>query len=113
MKIKNVLLFICVLSLLGIVVPSWSSDIDYVKVFPVPFRADEGKYIWFVDLPEDGDITIYTISGEKIKDIHISGQVKIDWDVKSNDGNDLASGVYVYCITSSGNTKTGKLIVIR
>jgi len=35
------------------------------------------------------------------------------WDVKTEGGSPVASGVYIYVVEGAGGTKTGKLIIIR
>jgi len=96
-------------------VPSYSGDVDEVYAYPVPFRADTSDNISFVNLPEEGKIEIYTISGEKVREIEIGEDDMgvLNWDVRSDDGQDLASGVYIYLVESEGESTTEKLIIIR
>jgi|GEM_PF-1180583 len=104
---------------------------DSVKdtfAFPVPFRPNgpragaaqgetgtEADGITFMNIPQRGDIEVYTLDGRLVKQLAIpSGLVlpKIKWDVRTAGGDRAASGVYIWRVVSGGNSKTGKLMVI-
>ncbi|GAB4032386.1 MAG: hypothetical protein Fur0012_10900 [Elusimicrobiota bacterium] len=100
-----------------------------VYAFPVPFRPNgpekgegsgqtgsEEKGITFANIPQYGYIEIYTIDGRLVYKINIPPNLiepKIKWDVKNSEGKKVASGVYIWRIVSGGNSKTGKLIVVK
>lgn len=100
-----------------------------VYAFPVPFRpngpnAGTGKGqtgtaqsgITFVNIPQKGEIKIYTLDGRLVKKLDIPDNLvvsKLNWNVKNKAGNDVASGVYIWTIVSGSNSKTGKLMIIR
>lgn len=102
------------------------SDPSASFAFPVPWRPggpnagagagqtgnlDEG--ITFTNMPDIATIRIYTLSGSLVRELHhTSGPVEV-FDVKSDAGELLATGTYVYVIESNGTKKTGKLAVIR
>lgn len=84
--------------------------------FPVPYVA--GKHsqplIFFKNLPGAGSIKIFNILGQEVVRLPIStGQAMISWDVKNASGKAVASGVYLYRITTPTHKKTGKLVIIR
>ncbi len=115
MRVK-VVLFIGIAIMVSVcLVPSYSGDVDKVYAYPVPFKADISDSISFVNLPEEGKIGIYTVSGERVREIEIDEDDMgvLIWDVKSDDGQDLASGVYIYLVESGEESKTEKLIIIR
>ena len=60
-------------------------------------------------------IKIYTIFGELVVTLEeTNGDGQIVWDSKNNDGNEVASGVYLCLITNDqGEKKTLKSAVIR
>lgn len=99
----------------GGAVPTAASDLASAHAFPVPFRPSRGHTkITFTDLTPEADLLIYTISGELVKTINKkNATAAIDWDARNDKGEDLASGVYVFIIKSSGSTKKGKLMIIR
>lgn len=97
------------------------TDVSLVHAFPVPFRPNSGdpaRYgswsgqITFTQLPSTGRIRIYTADGGLVRDLPVSPP-STKWDVKNSAGETVASGVYIWEVTSGGNRKTGKLIVIK
>ena len=99
-----------------------------VKAYPVPFRPNgpqagiaqgqtgtEAGGITFDNLPQTGNISIYTLDGRLVKKLDIQdtfGIAKLYWDVKTSSGEKAASGVYIWRVVSGSNSKTGKLMVI-
>jgi hypothetical protein len=91
------------------------TDLSAAHCYPNPFKPSMGHTkIRFTKLTRDIEIKIYTISGELIKTLKKSdANDYIEWDAKNSNGEDLASGVYLYLIKSAGQTKKGKLMIIR
>ena len=99
-----------------------------VKAYPVPFRpngpqAGTGQWqtgteaggITFDNVPQGGDITIYTLDGRLVKKINIPDNMpiqKVTWNVRTASGERTASGVYIWRVVSGSNSKTGKIMVI-
>ncbi|MFA5113060.1 MAG: Ig-like domain-containing protein [Candidatus Margulisiibacteriota bacterium] len=83
--------------------------------FPNPFQPSAGHAtVTFTNLASQCTIKIYTLTGDLVKTINeSSGTGQNAWDVKNESGELLASGTYFYFIKSSGDTKSGKLVVIR
>ncbi|MDI6642305.1 MAG: hypothetical protein QME68_08370, partial [Elusimicrobiota bacterium] len=98
------------------------STID-VQVYPVPWVPEDGKSltgtlqegISFINLPVEGELSIYTITGELVKKIEFKDNYegKRTWYGENQEGNKVASGVYLWIVKSPKDKKTGKLIVIR
>ena len=107
-----------------------AGDASDVYVFPNPWRphgpnqgnsagqtgTDQGG-LTFSNLPSECTIRIYTISGEKVRELHHSdlngtlGQEK--WDGNTSGGSHAASGVYLWRVESDSDSKNGKLMIIR
>ncbi|MCB1148208.1 MAG: T9SS type A sorting domain-containing protein [Leptospiraceae bacterium] len=80
---------------------------------PNKFIASKHAGVQFFNLNGNADVKIYDLSGElKYQKTNVSpGEI---WDVKSNTGQNLRSGIYFVVIqTSSGETHRLKLAVIR
>lgn len=92
-----------------------STDVSLAYAYPVPYKPSEGHTsIIFTYLPSECTIRIFTISGELVKTInHTNGLPQEEWDVKSDAGNAVFSGVYIYYIKSKSNSKEGKIMIIR
>ena len=66
-------------------------------------------------LTENATIQIYDMAGRRVRTIdkEASGGDEAVWDVRNSDGNELASGTYVFIIQSAEDTFRGKVIVLR
>jgi hypothetical protein len=103
-----------------------AKDPSSVFAFPVPWRPNGPNAgpgpdqtgtlaggIRFTNMPDIATIRIYTVSGTLVREIsHTSGPIET-FDVKSDAGEILATGTYIYIIDSNGTKKTGKIAVIR
>ena len=89
-----------------------------VRVIPNPYRAgstfSDGK-LHFEGLPSTCVIKIYTVTGKLVKTIVRNGNSAglEEWDVKNDNGDKLAPGLYVYHIKSGTNEFTGKFSIVR
>lgn len=91
------------------------SDLSAVQVRPNPWRKDrhEGKPILFDQVPPDATVKIFTVSGHAVRTLTTS-EGSLAWDLKSNSGDTVASGIYIYLITSpQGQRMKGKLAIVR
>ena len=94
------------------------ADLDRIMVVPNPyvatsafepanpFRAGRGeRRIWFMNLPQECTIRIYTITGSLVQTLeHASTRDdgQLSWDLISRDGMNIAFGVYIYHVTAPG-----------
>jgi hypothetical protein len=97
-------------------------DKNAVFVSPNPFklrggsqaRGDEYR-IQFFNLPSPCTIRIYSVRGDLIRTLyHTAPQGLVTWDFRTDYGQYIVSGIYVYHIeTPDGETMTGKFGVVR
>ena len=109
-------------------------DLARVRVVPNPYvvqsqfdRVPESRLgdprIYFSGVPASGMIRIYTISGQLVQQIvwnpaDLSGTGDLPYDLRTREGIDLASGLYIYVITATDtqgrkSVSRGKFGVIR
>jgi hypothetical protein len=106
-------------------------DLEDAHPYPVPYKPSEipeafkdtiRSGITFTNLPSECDIEIFTIAGRLVNTLHhsdadlpVSGQVgNYYWTpIQNSYDEDVASGVYIYCITAENNNKIGKIMIIR
>lgn len=90
-------------------------------VYPNPFepntpgRFQAGK-LTFKRLPAEATIRIFAITGKQLAVLHKTDAAvdSYEWDAANSDGRKLASGVYVFLVTSRYGCKAkGKFSVIR
>jgi len=93
------------------------SDLEDIFVAPNPYigaasweRAGDAigrgeRKIIFFNLPTQCTIRIFNIRGELIKTIEHTGAINkgsVDWDLKTNNNEDVAYGVYFYHVEAPG-----------
>lgn len=113
-----------------------ATSVDRVFPYPVPFRPNgpnagtgsgqtgtEADGITFSNVPtpgyagaQAGEIAVYTLDGKLVRKIDIATNQpvlgKVKWDVKNASGSKVASGVYLWRVTSGSHSKMGKLMII-
>ena len=89
------------------------------SVYPIPYKPRSGgKYdadgISFSGVKEGDNIKIFNIAGEKVFEKTVSGTDNVFvWNGKNGSGNEVASGIYIYYVKTSGGNKKGKLAIER
>ena len=105
------------------------SDLNNISVVPNPYvgaaswepsTTEVGRgerRIYFMHLPSQCTISIYTLSGKLVDVVEHSSTIsdgQEGWNLVSKDGMDIAFGVYVYYIDAPGiGEKIGKFAVIK
>ena len=95
--------------------------------YPVPFAPNgpnsgvgpgrsgsDSVGITFTNLPQQCSIEIFDVRGKKVWSGSANdGSGNLVWNVHNSSGEKVVTGVYLYVIKSSIDTKTGKLAVVR
>jgi hypothetical protein len=106
----------------GTQVSNWSSatiilaadSLGNVRVYPNPLRVARGDQALIFDrMPAGSTVKIFTISGHWVRTLPAATGV-VPWDLRNDSGDPVASGLYLYLIsTPSGDKTRGKFTVIR
>lgn len=90
---------------------SATSSETKIVIYPNPARIPKGsgKTVKFANLLLNSNVEIYNIVGEKVKSLRNESGVILEWDLKNENGEEIAGGTY-YVICGS---KKGKFSVIR
>lgn len=85
------------------------------KVYPNPVRLDQGHTeAKFEDIQGGGDLKIFNAAGRLVLEKSIDPAATVfNWDLRNNDGKDVATGVYVWFLSTGGSNRTGKIGIIR
>jgi hypothetical protein len=80
--------------------------------FPNPFKLSQGSSV-NISIPQglqgsNTDIKIYTMSGQFVREVTTPL-----WDGKNTSGNLVATGSYVFVVTTSAGSARGRMAVIR
>ena len=93
-------------------------NLNQLTGFPNPFILDGfSDHFTITNLAANTSVNIYSISGIKVKTFKlddVQGKGQIVWDGKDDDGNFVASGIYVYlAFTNNDISATGKVALVR
>jgi flagellar hook assembly protein FlgD len=70
-----------------------------------------------LDIASDVTVSVYSILGKEIATLHngkmIPGIHSIRWNGLTNNGFNVASGVYFYQVDVAGQVKTGKMMLLK
>ena len=92
------------------------SDLSQAHAYPNPFRASAGHTVVnFTRLTAQAKIRVFTVSGELVRTLekNDASTDTFPWDTLNSNGHQVASGLYLYVIEGQGDSKHGKLAVIR
>jgi ligand-binding sensor domain-containing protein len=95
--------------------PSPNVDFSALYTYPSPYRPSTGSVMTIDGLIKESDIVIIDLAGNKIKAFSSPGGRVANWDGKDENGNIVATGVYIVVASDKeGNTvsKT-KITVVR
>jgi hypothetical protein len=92
-----------------------------VVVFPNPFTPgvkdgfnDEANFVVPDSLAGDVLVNIYSVTGNKVREISKGIGSNLEWDGTDDNGNALRPGVYLYLILSNGNPfSKGTITIMR
>lgn len=125
--------------------PAVEDDNTPIGVYPNPYygnaywdgSSERLRKVYFYNLPEECDITIYTLAGDIVKRMnhdkntngsdlrwfqnysrdgnHILSGGEQAWDLISDNDQAIATGMYLFSVKNSktGKIKTGKFLVIK
>jgi hypothetical protein len=107
------------------VVDNSGSTIDYVMNYPNPSRgATTFTFQHNIEKPISVKIKIYSVAGRTIAEIEKTNVtsdrfVRVEWNGRDNDGNEVANGVYLYKIMvksvdgSVNQNVIGKMAIVK
>ena len=98
-----------------------AGNLSDAYVYPNPFKPNspgsfQAAKITFKHLPAEATIRIFEITGKQVVELHKTDRTvdSYDWNATNNDGQKLASGVYLFFMTAPGGGKAkGKFAIIR
>lgn len=83
-----------------------NNPLELIHIVPNPYYGgleNSENLIKLINLPKDCTISIYTLNGNLVKRISKeSEKTYVDWDIKNEYGNQIASGVYIFHIDAPG-----------
>lgn len=103
------------------------SNLTKIRVVPNPYivsslyepefgelRREPLRQIQFINLPPECTIHIFTIDADKVKTIeHNSSNGTAVWDLKTEGGREITSGMYIYVVKSKDGEHIDRFAVIK
>ncbi|GAB4322040.1 MAG: hypothetical protein Kow0074_13300 [Candidatus Zixiibacteriota bacterium] len=80
---------------------------------------DDERRIWFINLPREATIRIYTLDGDLVRELHhpdpfLTAYPSIlGWDLVTRNAQPVVSGIYIYRVDSNLGTQMGKIVIIK
>ena len=99
-----------------------AANVENVIVVPNPYNGHErwdqpgSNRIQFMRLPAGVKVRVYTIAGDLVRELDKADPTSgnMDWDLKNQNGQDVASGIYVYHVLSEqGYESKGHFVIVR
>jgi subtilisin family serine protease/methionine-rich copper-binding protein CopC len=92
-----------------------SPDLSHVFAYPNPYRGDSGRdYVTIAGLTRQATVKILDVSGRILRTLQeTDGNGGVQWDLRDESGNPVASGIYVFYVVGEGKRAVGKLAVVR
>ena len=89
--------------------------------YPFPEESDDiitypnsaNEKITFSNLPENSELNIFTISGERVFTVRLENENEYTWYLQNESGKNVSSGVYVYTVISENFRKKDKITIIK
>ena len=92
-------------------------NLDDIYVYPNPYKgvgANGTNCVMFAGLTLDASVYIFTLHGRLVKKLEgVNSAGGLPWCLSDEDGNVIASGIYLYTVTDSKQTRRGKFAVMR
>jgi hypothetical protein len=84
-----------------------------------PKWEETDRRIWFVNLPAEATIRIYSLDGDLIREIHHPDphltryESSVGWDLVTRNQQAVESGIYIYRVDSKLGAQVGKIVIIK
>ncbi|UCC43489.1 MAG: hypothetical protein JSU65_10130 [Candidatus Zixiibacteriota bacterium] len=108
----------------GINAASATANMGSIRVVPNPYLAHKEQapdttlvgsfahHISFENIPADCKIRIYTLTGDLVTTLEPDNTGAVNWDLRSSENRQVASGIYIYHVESPYGEHVGRFAVI-
>lgn len=93
----------------------YQRDLSQVFTYPNPCRVGDGQnFIMFANLTQAATVKIMTLSGQLIRTLEEKdGNGGVSWDLRNEQGEMVATGIYIFYVTGQSDSKKGKLAIVK
>ena len=77
------------------------------------------RRIWFINLPNEARIRIYSLDGDLIRELHHPDPYRttyspcLGWDLITRNTQTVVSGIYIYRVDSELGAQFGKIVIVK
>jgi hypothetical protein len=90
-----------------------ATDLSAVRPLPNPFLPRRGP-LTFAFLPARATVSVHDLRGQLVRIlVEADGDGGVAWDGRNERGEEVGSGIYLYRVTTSGETVIGKVALVR
>jgi hypothetical protein len=86
-----------------------------ILVYPQPLELSVNQpFLIFANLPPQAEISIFSMNGKFLKSLKVNENSDyFNWDLKTQYGKQVGSGVYIYTVTSAQGKEQGKFLILK
>jgi hypothetical protein len=90
-------------------------DLKEIFAYPNPYRSNSGQdFVTIAGLTRTATVRILDASGRLLRTLQeTDGNGGVQWNLKDEKGNAVASGIYIFYVVGEGEKGKGKLAVVR
>jgi hypothetical protein len=90
-----------------------AENLKNMIIYPQP-AGKNSNAVTFANITPKTEIKIFDINGKLVVDLkEENNDGGIKWNLKNDEGDGVAAGVYIFYATSENETKTGKIAIVR
>jgi len=95
--------------------PATSTVSDAILVYPQPLKLSLNQpFIIFANLPPQAELSIFSSNGKFLKSLKVAeNNDYLNWDLKTQYGEVIGSGVYIYLVESAQEKQQGKFLIVK
>ncbi len=86
-----------------------------ILVYPQPLELSVNQpFLIFANLPPQAEISIFSPNGKFLKSLKVNENSDyLNWDLKTQYGGQVGSGVYIYMVKSAQGNEQGKFLIVK
>ena len=95
--------------------PASSTVSAGILVYPQPLELSVNQpFLIFANLPPQAEIFIFSPNGKYLKFLKVNENSDyLNWDLKTQYGGQVGSGVYIYMVKSAQGNEQGKFLIVK
>jgi hypothetical protein len=95
--------------------PAVSTASSAILVYPQPLKLSLNQpFLIFANLPPQAELSIFSSNGKFLKSLKVNENSDyLNWDLKTQYGEVIGSGVYIYLVETAQENQQGKFMIVK